>query len=331
MRKDVCKNTCKITCKKIYGIISAVLLGLLIISCSSCSQEPIFSAIAQEIKLLDPSIKGNVYSVVRSGDTLYTANGNIYRKPLATERGWEQISKPAGNAVYLAASDTHLYALSAESEIVTVYALAVTGGEWQPVPGAAGKADKVVIFDNKLTAAPDSAAYVRVDGKVYKLNGPAPVSSLAEINTHGAGADTVAAVWSGGNILFVNTRAVCKGGAGIVYRADKKKITTIPPSSEVNTSDEVTCLAFDSTNLRLFAGTKRGLEEIILNNSGDPQSTALLGANAEAAFGESEIFSLACFGIFDNDAIYAGAGKASLSKYNALWGYYPSRGNWNYE
>ncbi|MGI5172952.1 hypothetical protein H0R92_05040 [Treponema sp. OMZ 840] len=311
--------------KKFYGFFSAFLLALLTFS---CSQQPIFWAIAQEIKLLDPSVKGNVHTIVRCANDLYTANGNIYRKPLATERGWKQISKPAGNAVYLAASDTHLYAMSATGKECQVYAMNVPGGEWQPVPGTSGKADEIVLFDNKLTSAPDSAAYVKVKGTVHLLD---HATLGADQTPNGAGADTVAALGSKSAPLFFNTRAVCNGGAGNTYRADGKKVINISNGVEVSTSEEVTCLAFDSTNLRLIAGTKRGLEEIILDSSGDPQSTALLGANAEAAFGESEIFSLACFGIFDNDAIYAGVGKKGSSNHNALWGYYPSRGNWNYE
>ncbi|WP_428770187.1 hypothetical protein V1L52_12825 [Treponema sp. HNW] len=330
---------CKNTYKKIYAFVSAALLGLLIIS---CSQEPIFWAIDQEIKLTDPSIKGNVYSVVRSGSFLYTANGNIYKKPVKTERGWEKISKPAGNAVYLAASNSHIYALSAGGETVQVYALNVTGGEWQPVPGTSGKADEIVLFDNKLTSASDSAAYVRVGGKVYKLNGPAPVSPLSEITTNGAGNKTLAAAYIDGSEsgstagdYFSDTRTFCSDGARL-YSADGKTIKKGTTNSDltntsVSTSETVTCLVYDEKENRLIAGTKKGLEEIKLNGSGVPQKAGLLGANAEAAFGESEIFSVACFGGEDNNAIYAGAGRTASSKNNALWGYYPSRGNWNYE
>ncbi len=100
--------------------------------------------------------------------------------------------------------------------------------------------------------------------------------------------------------------------------------------SSVSTSEKVIGLAYVARENRLVAGTKKGAEEIKLT-SGTPQSAGLLGANAEAAFGESEIFSVACFGPDDNNTVYAGAGKAASNKYNALWGYYPARGNWNYE
>ena len=104
-------------------------------------------------------------------------------------------------------------------------------------------------------------------------------------------------------------------------------------NTPVQTAETITCLVCDSVNGRLIAGTKKGLEEIKLDGSKKPTSAGNLESNAEAAFGESEIFCVAVFHSTDgsNHTTYAGAGKASLSKYNALWGYYPSRGNWNYE
>ena len=320
----------------LFALSAAIILA-------SCSQLPIFWAIEQEIKLAEPAIKGNVYSVVRCGNYLYAANGNIYRKPLKSKRGWEKISKPEGNAVYLASSnsfiDTHVYALSAKGETVQVYVL--DGNTWEKVSGTSGKADEVVIFDNG-DIRDERYAYVRVKGKVFKLKGTnlvlsdntTPVSG-SSITTNGAGPKTVAAARRGSDDYFSDTRAFCSG-AGKLYSADGKTVKwgttdTDLTNTSVQTSEIITCLVFDVANSRLIAGTKKGLEEIKFDGSKKPISAGILESNAEAAFGESEIFCVASFDNDDNNAIYTGTGKASASKRNALWAYYPSRGTWNYE
>jgi len=318
--------------KRIYELF--VLSAAIILA--SCSQQPIFWAIEQEIKLAEPSIKGNVYSVVRCGEYLYAANGNVYRKSLKSVRGWIEFPKPEeGRTTHLASDGTNLYALNAQTSSGTtnyqVWVSPTASGSWQKISGASGS--DVVIFDNG-----DVNAYVRVNGKVFKLNGADPVSALgSNITTNGANAKTIAAARFGSPDYFSDTRAFCARGSTNLYKAADKTISystdgsTYTPS--ISTSENITCLiyVFDGTNERLIAGTKKGLEEIILDGSGVPKSAGILGSNAEAAFGESEILSVAFFRNDDNNAIYAGTAKAASSKHNALWGYYPSRGNWNYE
>ena len=329
MRKD----TYKITYKKIYGIVSAVLFGLITFS---CSQQPIFWAIEQEIKLAEPTIKGNVYSVVRCGDYLYAANGNVYRKHRTSERGWEKIPSPPKSAAYLASSNSDVYALGTDKNDCQVYVL--NGNTWQEVSGASGKANEVVIFDNGVIHATGRNAYVRVGGSVYKLL-PTGKDTAAQPATNGAGAKTVAAAAGSSVDYFSDTRAFCSDGSKLYSVADDGKTikwgTTNADLSNtpVQAAETITCLVCDSVNDRLIAGTKKGLEEIKLDGSKKPTSAGNLESNAEAAFGESEIFCVAVFHSTggSNHTTYAGAGKASLSKYNALWGYYPSRGNWNYE
>lgn len=316
-----------------YGLVALSAAIIL----ASCSQQPIFWAIEQEIKLAEPSIKGNVCSVVRCGNDLYAANGNVYKKPLKSVRGWKKISAPPNGAEYLASSDslpdTHIYAMSAHKNDCQVYVL--DGTTWKEVSGARGKADEVAIFDNGVNGTGRNA-YVRVNGKVFKLNGADPVSALgSDITINGAGANTKAAAAGSSGDYFSDKRAFCSG-AGRLYSADGKTVkwgTTNADltNTSVQTSEIITCLVCDAPNSRLIAGTKKGLEEIKLDGSNKPISTGILGSNAEAAFGESEIFCVASFDNADDNAIYAGTGKASASKHNALWGYYPSRGNWNYE
>ena len=318
--------------KRMYGLFALSAAIIL----ASCSQLPIFWAIEQEIKLAEPAIKGNVYSVVRCGNYLYAANGNVYKKPLKSERGWIEFPKPEeGRTTHLASDGTNLYALNAQTSSGTtnyqVWVSPTASGSWQKISGASGS--DVVIFDNG-----DVNAYVRVGGNVHILT----IGGLGStVTTNGANAKTIAAVRFGSDDYFWNTRAFCKNGTNL-YSAEGKTIkhsttfanlATASANTSVQTSENITCLiyVFDGTNERLIAGTKKGLEEIILDGSGVPKSAGILGSNAEAAFGESEIFCVVFFNVADNNAIYAGTGRASASKHNALWAYYPSRGNWNYE
>ena len=309
----------------LFALSAAIILA-------SCSQLPIFWAIEQEIKLAEPAIRGNVYSVVRCGNYLYAANGNVYKKPLKSVRGWEKISAPPNGAEYLASSNTHVYALSAHENNCQVYAF--DGNTWQEVSGTSGKANEVVIFDNGVIGSAGRNAYVRVGGNVYKLL-PTGKSTTAEPPTNGAGANTKAAAAGSSGDYFSDNRAFCSG-AGKLYSAEGKTIkwgTTNADltNTSVQTSEIITCLVCDAPNSRLIAGTKKGLEEIKLDGSNKPISAGILESNAEAAFGESEIFCVASFDNADDNAIYAGTGRASASKHNALWAYYPLRGNWNYE
>ena len=312
--------------KRMYGLFALSAAIIL----ASCSQLPIFWAIEQEIKLAEPAIKGNVYSVVRCGNYLYAANGNVYKKPLKSVRGWEKISAPPNGAEYLASSNTHVYALSAHENNCQVYAF--DGNTWQEVSGTSGKADEVVIFDNGDIRT-DRYAYVRVGGKVFLLG--AASLSTEKTGTNGAGANTKAAAAGSSGDYFSDNRAFCSG-AGKLYSAEGKTVkwgTTNADltNTSVQASEIITCLVCDAANSRLIAGTKKGLEEIKFDGSKKPISAGILESNAEAAFGESEIFCVASFDNADDNAIYAGTGKASASKHNALWAYYPSRGNWNYE
>lgn len=315
-----------------YGLFA--LSAAIIVA--SCSQLPIFWAIEQEIKLAEPAIKGNVYSVVRCGNDLYAANGNVYKKPLKSVRGWKKISAPPNGAEYLASSNTHVYALSAHENNCQVYAF--DGNTWQEVSGTSGKANEVVIFDNGVIGSAGRNAYVRVGGKVFLLG--AASLSTEKTGTNGADAKTVAAAAGSSGDYCSDKRAFCSddSGSNLYSVADDGKTIkhgatfAALTNTSVQTSETITCLVymFDGTDPYLIAGTKKGLEKIVLS-SGIPQSAGIVGSNAEAAFGESEIFCVAFFRDGPNYAIYTGTGKASASKHNALWAYYPSRGNWNYE
>ena len=183
----------------------------------SCSHEPIFWAIDREIKLREADIKGNVYSIILHRNHLYAANGQIYAKSLNSEGGWTlfPFPQPDGYISTLASdsdgTNAYLYALAMQRDEQQVWVLGTSG--WQKIEGASSDSllgsKAIALFDNGGNAA-GTNAYIRVNGKVYKLNGINPVSSLgANITNNGASDKTVACAHLGGNDWFSDTVSIC--------------------------------------------------------------------------------------------------------------------------
>ena len=75
---------------KIKYSISILFMILLLASCKNGLT--IFDQINQETELEEAVIAGSVNSIVRSGDTLYASDGNIYSKKVNAIRGWSKIA-----------------------------------------------------------------------------------------------------------------------------------------------------------------------------------------------------------------------------------------------
>ncbi len=324
--------------KKIIKLIPFLLLFLLI----ACEQGIIFHDIALEIELEEPNILGNVNSIVKLNGMLYTQNGNIYNKGLTQERGWTKMSAP-GRVTALASNATHLYALTAEqtddegeAHAYTVWASVDGTGNWTKVTGAAS-VNTIVLFDNGVLGDADDStdrkAYVRIEGEVKELIGTVMGSA---ITTHGADSSTVAAARSNGNDYFSNTRAFCSTGTKLYSVINDVIHSSSTNTAEAPTWDDLEVSITDATVMvyaddKLYIGTSLGLEQVSLDASGDPSQATNLPSNAEATTGEKEISALGYFSSFGNNAIYAGATERYSLIGNGLWGYYPSRGNWNFE
>ena len=95
--------------------ISILFMTLLLASCKDGLT--IFDQIDQETELEEAVIAGSVNSIVRSGDTLYASDGNIYSKKVNDIRGWSKIAGPGGTIIKLAADSTGIYALNQSREL----------------------------------------------------------------------------------------------------------------------------------------------------------------------------------------------------------------------
>lgn len=108
--------------------------AIVMLSLTSCSQEPIFFAIEREVALKESSVEGIVNSIVQTGSNVYASNGHLYARN-RTIPFWAEIPKPSGafRINEVATDGTHLYALAANSSWATtgVYRFNEADSSWQ--------------------------------------------------------------------------------------------------------------------------------------------------------------------------------------------------------
>ncbi|MFI3258441.1 MAG: hypothetical protein R3Y36_09110, partial [Spirochaetales bacterium] len=249
----------------------------------SCSYDPIFYAIAQEIELEEPNVTGNVYSIVKLGGNLFVQNGNIYTKSVGTVRGWTQSSSPADERIVaLASDDTYLYALAArqtddegEYHSYQVYASPGGTGTWTAVSGGSLSevtSDEVlVIFDNAVIGGAndtnDRNAYMRVNTAVYQLDGTFALTDLTAVTTAGSSSVAAAALSTGD--YFADTRAFCSNGTDLLYKANDTAVTYSSATGTwtdagISITDQ-TAFAYAGDVSKIYVGTSDGVEQITLN------------------------------------------------------------------
>ena len=145
---------------KIKHSISILFMILLLASCKDGLT--IFDQIDQETKLEDAVITGSVNSIVKSGNTLYASDGNIYAKSVNAVRGWSKIASPGGTINKLAADANGVYALSKDNKL---YFRQKDSSGWNAVTLTGIPDDITTIFDDGL-----NHAFMKAGGKIYQLN-----------------------------------------------------------------------------------------------------------------------------------------------------------------
>ena len=305
---------------KIKHTISILFMILLLASCKNGLT--IFDQIDQETKLEDAVITGSVNSIVRSGDTLYASDGNIYAKSVNAVRDWSKIASPGGTIIKLAADSTGIYALNQSREL---YFLShqVTPSTWTKVDTSSVEGEIQIIFWNGSENSPTAYLHSKKDtsNKFYKISGTtAPV----EENTI--------------------TSTIILKRADVTYTAKDKTITgkseTAPDTNigSVTLPGDVFSLTYSEAEKALYAGTSAGLKKIPVddNASGKIKGEVLdPPGNWAATINDYEAFAVLATGTTrDDSALYSSTikGGTAYAKINGLWGYYYNRrNNWNRE
>lgn len=341
---------------KIITKISAI--AILAFSLTAC-QDPIFFHIEQEVKLEEPTILGDIYTIVRfsvfGNEMLYLANGNIYSKFAAndTHGSWTKMSAPEGHVHSLAADQDYLYAFvykhtaengTGETELTSrkIYYSPDYGASWylHPISRSISQTyeDQTVILMS--TNAPQVAhrkAFVRIDSTVFSLNG-ASYSALTAANSKSC-------VWWNSNVLFFDCFGSCTDetstqDATRIYFGDGTylKYTTDGNISSTRITDtirgEITALAV--MNGSVLVSTTAGSALVDWNTGAELNFTNLTSTvsslyenhTALAVYPErTATLNI----IYSSNQVYGTGSNSALFTHEGLWAYYPSRGTWNIE
>ncbi len=305
---------------KIKHSISILFMILLLASCKDGLT--IFDQIDQETKLEDAVITGSVNSIVRSGNTLYASDGNIYAKSINVEREWSKIASPGGTIIKLAADSLGVYALSEDKKL---YFRQENSSVWNSVT-LTDIPTITTIFDDGL-----EHAFIQAGTSFLKLNGSnAPEKGWDNLSY------TIFTYHSNGTILYFsdgNTISMTPNTNLDALPVDKP--TADPDSKTVSGLGIIHSLTYSEAEKALYAGTSVGLKKIILNGAGELTGIATPPGNWAATINTYEAFAVLATGTDAGDsALYSSTikGGTAYAKINGLWGYYYNRrNNWNRE
>ena len=303
---------------KIKHSISILFMILLLASCKDGLT--IFDQIDQETKLEDAVITGSVNSIVKSGNTLYASDGNIYAKSVNAERGWSKIASPSGTIIKLAADANGVYALSKDNKL---YFRQQDSSGWNAVT-LTGNPTITTIFDDGF-----QYAFMKAGTSFFKLSGSNPPEtgwnnlSYTIFTYHSSGA---LLYFSDGNTISMTSTKL----------APQDKPTAEPNKKTVSGLGIIHSLTYSKAENALYAGTSSGLKKITLDEMGSlTGETADPPGNWGATIKNYQAFAVLATGAtLDDSALYSSTikGGTTYAKVNGLWGYYYSRrNNWNRE
>lgn len=318
-------------------IISLLLLVLLALAFTSCSQDVIFYDIAREEKLNNPEINGNVYSLVPLNGKLYVQNGSIYEKATPqTAHGWTKTAKPSdsSNIIRLATDDACLYAMD---ENATVWAKAVTDTDWTKIAeNVKALFDNQVMDDSSFTTTGRSAYITDNDSSVKKLSGTAAPAAVTATDTFAATAASgdyiKAAVYDGSNTIFSSNAIICAQGTALYSLNTGSKVIRFSTDGGANWTNSG---SVDDTAMsicpygtdKILVGTANGYQISTIDSTSKAASAGVNSTtNAESLISSNrQIIMIKAFGT----TVYAGVISDISSQYNKLWGWFGS--SWNYE
>lgn len=291
---------------KIKHSISILFMILLLASCKDGLT--IFDQIDQETKLEDAVITGSVNSIVKSGNTLYASDGNIYAKSVNAVRDWSKIASPGGTIIKLAADSTNIYALNAGGVLYT----STNGSAWNTINTSSTGTIETIFWDG------DTNAYLKTTaGKFYKLQN---VSSPSQEESS------------------IKSTVIVKNN-GYTYSASGSTVSVNNGSDlgSVDVGAEIYSLTYSSVDKALYAGTDKGLKKLPVSDSDGKLTGKVLSppGNWGATIKEYEAYAVLATGTDSSDsALYSStiATGSANAKVNGLWGYYYSRRDtWNRE
>lgn len=344
--------------------LAAAALGALILM--SCSQDPIFAAIEKEVKLKEPSLRGDITSLVAVDGSLYAANGFLYKRT-GGAGDWESVSTGGGDRCAMVATNgSYLYILCTDYDGENGVVRRLDGETWETVTGISGAvflssgSGGVFAFTGaddiyaayRITETTTGAAlaselstpvgnatlagsdYFATTGGVYDANGA---------QVAGTGSPTgIRGITTNGTNIYVMT-------AGYLYHYNGSTWTNIGHSVTEPTGIALLGGSTSDKSLILISGAS-GYGEVLIDptsgalqsyqNPGDNDSSSIPPAHKTQY--ENSLDKWAVYRIFavTSDIVtnslhtpYALYASVADPNYNGLWSFYPSADspNWNRE
>ena len=352
-------------------ILKTLALSLLFIPFIAGCKAPVFYEIMRDVAPEEATVNGVITSITRyKSDTeklvTFSSDGLIWKDKDGTAHGqWScfpDSNQLSGKIIKTAADKSNLYVVTItfhedvedglnEPDAATLWCY---DGSWDEVSTPELLPGNFNIFCTNDVDINNRSAYLRIDNKVYELNG----KTFNKTNPTEGNYNSVVSGGNSSDIFFESTASVKNGN--YIYWGEGSKLyysnDTSNPKAEgkktlaLDAGTDISCLAVTSDSILIGRGdfansliSKGGIAKTSLDSDGKPgnslesfstnatsqlasvyQIYTLLVANPEQTELEASIYASMGF---------KGSGSSTSVSYDniGLWSYYPTRGNWNRE
>ena len=354
-------------------ILKTLALSLLFIPFIAGCKAPVFYEIMRDVAPEEATVNGVITSITRyTSDekeklVTFSSDGLIWKDKDGTAHGqWScfpNSNQLSGKIIKTAADKANLYVVTItfHENVEDGLNLPDAATLWCYDNGSWGKVENTPkllpgnfnIFCTNDVVNNNRSAYLRIDNKVYKLNG----KSFNE-NTPIEGNYNSVVSGNSGDIFFESTASVKNGN--YIYWGESSKLyysnDTSNPKAEgkktlaLDAGTDISCLAVTSDSILIGRGdfsnsliSKGGIAKTSLDSDGKPgNSLESFSTNATSQLASVyQIYTLLVANPNETEleaTIYAsmgfkGSGSSTSVSYDniGLWSYYPARGNWNRE
>ena len=349
-------------------ILKTLALSLLFIPFIAGCKAPVFYEIMRDVAPEEATVNGVITSITRyQSDTeklvTFSSDGLIWKDANGTSHGqWScfpDSNQLSGKIIKTAADSSNLYVVTITfhedvekglnlPDAATLWCYDNNNEKWSKVstleellPG------NFNIFCTNDFDNSKRSAYLRIDNKVYKLNGTNfPTSEKTTGNYNSV---------VSGDIFFESTASVKNGN--YIYWGEGSKLyysnnTSDPKGNKelaLDAGTDISCLAVTSDSILIGRGdfsnsliSKGGIAKTSLTNGIPGNSLESFSTNATSQL--ASVYQIYTLLVADPEqteleaSIYAsmgfkGSGSSTSVSYDniGLWSYYPTRGNWNRE
>ena len=351
-------------------ILKTLALSLLFIPFIAGCKAPVFYEIMRDVAPEEATVNGVITSITRykfgTEEKLVTfsSDGLIWKDAAGTAHGqWScfpNSNQLSGKIIKTAADKSNLYVVTITfhedvekglnlPDAATLWWYDNNNEKWSEVSTPELLPGNFNIFCTNDVDNDNRSAYLRIDDKVYKLNGKDfPTSEKTTGNYNSV---------VSGDIFFESTASVKNGN--YIYWGEGSKLyysnDTSNPKAEgkktlaLDAGTDISCLAVTSDSILIGRGdfsnsliSKGGIAKTSLKDGIPGNSLESFSTNATSQL--ASVYQIYTLLVADpnetelNASIYAsmgfkGSGSSTSVSYDniGLWSYYPARGNWNRE